>query len=56
MYEGELLNEEYNGWGRLIDHNGSYFIGKFSNGFKREGYKYNADGSEVIDKTFNFFD
>ena len=29
IYEGEFKNEEYEGWGRLIDWNGNYFIGKF---------------------------
>jgi hypothetical protein len=56
IYEGELSNEEYQGWGRLIDYDGNYFIGKFSYGLKDRGIKYNADGSEVIDKTFNFFE
>ena len=56
IYEGELRNGEYEGWGRLIDYNGSYLIGRFRHGFKREVIKYNADGSEVIDKIFNFFE
>jgi len=37
IYEGELCNERREGWGRLIDYNGNYFIGKFRGGFKGEG-------------------
>jgi hypothetical protein len=32
-----LKNGDYDGWGRLIDFRGKYFIGKFSGGIKKEG-------------------
>jgi hypothetical protein len=37
LYEGELKDGEYDGWGRLISHTGKYFIGKFSRGSKKDG-------------------
>ena len=37
LYEGELKDGEYDGWGRMIDYNGKYYIGTFRRGLKLEG-------------------
>ena len=55
IYEGQLKNGEYDGWGRVIDYNGKYFIGKFSGGFKKEGLSFYKDGSLDADKIYKFY-
>ena len=37
IYEGQFVNEDYNGYGRLIYSNGIYYIGNWLNG-QRSGY------------------
>ena len=32
IYEGDFVNDKYEGYGKLIYENGSYYIGSFKNG------------------------
>ena len=49
-YEGELLNNEYNGKGKLTFTNGDIFIGNFKQNMKHgSGKLYNSIGNIIID-------
>ena len=34
QYEGDYVNDEYDGYGKYIEENGDYYIGEFKNGAK----------------------
>ena len=41
IYEGDFVNDKYEGYGKLIYENGSYYIGSFKNGIPHgEGRMY----------------
>ena len=46
IYEGQVINEKANGYGRTIFNYGDYYIGHFKdNYFEGEGIWYKKDGS-----------
>jgi hypothetical protein len=45
-----------NGWGRVINRDGSYFIGKFRFSPTNEGKKYDKDGKQIYEKIYTVFD
>ena len=42
IYEGYFVNDKYEGYGKLIFENGSYYIGQFLNS-KRNGMPWNLN-------------
>ena len=46
LYEGDFVNDKFEGNGKEIYDNGNYYIGQFLNGYKNgKGIEYNKDGS-----------
>jgi hypothetical protein len=45
-YEGDFINDKYEGYGKYIDENGEYYIGEWSNGLRHgKGTIYNKNNT-----------
>ena len=50
MYEGDFVNDKYEGKGKGIWENGEYYIGQWKNGLRNgKGTLYNKNG-DIIQK------
>ena len=52
-YEGDFINDKYEGNGKYIYENGEYYIGEFKNGLKHgKGIEYYKNGNIKYDGYF----
>ena len=55
IYEGDYVNDQYEGNGKLIEENGDYYIGQFLNDFKHgKGIEYYKNGKIKKKGKFSF--
>ena len=53
IYDGEWLDDKYEGNGKLFNINGEYYIGQFKNGLKHgKGKEYDKNGNIIYDGEF----